>query len=451
MLYRKNTTSINLKLKIMGSIRTFMAAMLVCLTFAAFQSDADAQTRRNESRTTTRTSRQAGSSSSVKKSDNNRGTSGARPSSASKPSVQRPSSTSRPSMQQPTRPSSSKPTVQKPSEPKKPAVQQPTRPSSTTRPSSASKPSSAAKPSVTTRPSDQKPSSPQKPNVQKPAGNDRMQVTRPGRSADRPSDRSSMKKPSNGPSMKPSNGQAPRPVHRPNHAPKPRVHPHDRDFMRWDAPSRFWASHNHCFGHRVRVLPRYVHRHVYWGVTYYCYNDIWYRPYGSYYVVCRPPFGVSLAAELIADMTWVAVNMAYYNTVAQTYDQINENNQYIAEQNVQIAQNNAVIAAQNETIAKNQQLAQTTSSLANQLGLIQSYAAASTDYFYQDGVFYVKEKNGEYKVILPPAGALVENLPEDYVMVTLNDGKEYYKVDDTIYKVSLIDGKPYFEVLGQQY
>ena len=403
----------------MGSIRTFMAAMLVSLTLVAFQSDADAQIRRNESRTTTRTSRQAGSSSSVKKSDNNR-------------------------------PSSSKPTVQKPSEPKKPAVQQPTRPSSTTRPSSESKPSSSAKPPVMTRPSAQKPSSSQKPNVRKPAGNDRMQVTRPGRSADRLSDRSSMKKPSNGPSMKP-NGQAPRPVHRPNHAPKPRVHPRDRDFMRWDAPSRFWASHNHYYGYRVRSLPNHVRRHVYWGVTYYCYNDIWYRPYGSYYVVCRPPFGVSLAADLIADMTWVAVNMAYYNTVVQTYDQINENNQYIAEQNVQIAQNNAVIAAQNETIAKNRQLAQTTSSLANQLGLIQSYAAAGTDYFYQDGVFYVKEKNGEYKVILPPAGALVESLPEDYVMVTLNDGKEYYKVDDTIYKVSLIDGKPYFEVLGQQY
>ena len=405
----------------MGSIRTFMAAMLLSLAFAAFQSDAYAQTRRNESRTTTRTSRQAGSSSSVKKSDNHRNTSV-------------------------TRPSSSRPTAQKPSESKKPAVQQPTRPSSTTkpssttRPSSASRPSSAAKPSVTTRPSAQKPSSQQKPNFQKPSGNDRMQVTRPGRPADRPSDRPAAKKPSKGPSMKPSYGSAPR----------PRVHPHHRDFMRWDAPSRFWTSHNHCYGYRVRVLPSHVHRHIYRGITYYCYNDIWYRPYGGYYVVCCPPFGVSLAAELIADMVWVSVNMAYYNTVAQTYNQISENNQYIAEQNVLIAQNNAVIAAQNETIAKNQQLAQNTSSLANQLGLIQSYAAAGTDYFYQDGVFYVKEQNGEYKVIVPPAGALVENLPDDYIMVTLNDGKEYYKVDDTIYKVSLIDGKPYFEVLGQQ-
>jgi hypothetical protein len=36
-------------------------------------------------------------------------------------------------------------------------------------------------------------------------------------------------------------------------------------------------------------------------------------------------------------------------------------------------------------------------------------------------------------------------------MVTLADGNEYYKVDDTIYRVVVIEGKPYFEVLGQLY
>ena len=44
----------------------------------------------------------------------------------------------------------------------------------------------------------------------------------------------------------------------------------------------------------------------------------------------------------------------------------------------------------------------------------------------------------------------VENLPEDYEMVTLN-GEEYYKVDDTVYRVTISEGKPYFEVLGQLY
>lgn len=166
--------------------------------------------------------------------------------------------------------------------------------------------------------------------------------------------------------------------------------------------------------------------------------------------MCRPPFGTVLAANLIADMTWTAVRMSYYYTVANTYSKINENNEYIAEQNAIIAQNNATIAAQNQTIAMNQQLASQAYTLANELGLVQSFAAAGSDYYYQDGVFYVMDANGEYKVIVPPAGAMVEILPEDYDMITLNDN-EYYKVDDTVYKVTISEGKPYFEVLGQLY
>ena len=221
--------------------------------------------------------------------------------------------------------------------------------------------------------------------------------------------------------------------------------------MRWDRPSYWWSHDNHYYGYRVRVLPTHVHRHVYRGITYYCYNDIWYRPYNGYYVVCRPPYGLSLAANIISDIAWTAVRLSYYNTVANTYSQINENNAYIAEQNAIIAQNNAIIASQNATIAQNQQLAQTSYALANELGLIQSYAAADSEYFYQDGVFYAKDARGEYNVIVPPAGALVETLPEDFDMVILADGNEYYKVDDTIYKVTVVEGKPYFEVVGQQY
>ena len=221
--------------------------------------------------------------------------------------------------------------------------------------------------------------------------------------------------------------------------------------MHYSAPSYFWSGHNHYYGHRVRVLPTHAHRYVHFGVTYYCYNDIWYRPYGGYYVVCRPPFGTVLASNLIADMTWAAVRLSYYNTVANTYSQINENNQYIAEQNAIIAQNNAVIAQQNAQISASQQQAQVAYSLATQLGLVQSYAAAGSDYYYQDGVYYVMDANGQYKVIVPPAGALVETLPEDFDLVTLADGNEYYKIDDTIYRVVVLEGKPYFEVLGQLY
>ena len=50
--------------------------------------------------------------------------------------------------------------------------------------------------------------------------------------------------------------------------------------------------------------------------------------------------------------------------------------------------------------------------------------------------------------IVPPAGALVQELPDDYDVITI-DGEEYYKVDETVYKLTIIDGSPYFEVLGQ--
>ena len=281
-----------------------------------------------------------------------------------------------------------------------------------------------------------------------------VSVTRPGnrpagnaKPADRPAVR-----PDAGPTKKPADRKPSKPVQiRPDHKPDVhRVHPRDRDYVVYNAPSFFWSKHNHCYGHRVRVLPAHVRRHVFFGITYYCYNDIWYRPYGGYYVVCRPPRGTVLAANLIADMAWTAVKLLYYNTVANTYKTINENNEYNAQQNAINAQNNATIAAQNQTIAMNQQLAAQAYTLANELGLVQSYAAADGNYYYQDGVFYTMDSDGEYEVILPPAGALVETLPEDYDMVTLN-GDEYYQVDETVYKVTINEGKPYFEVLGQLY
>lgn len=434
----------------MGSIRKTMAVMLAALALAAFMSDADAQTRR---------------SSDVKKSTPARQSTTRSSSSQTRQSSQ----TNRPSSVSQTRKSGDnnrKTTVTrqtaKPAAPERKPSTTVTRPSQQTRPS-------ATKPSQQTRPSAGKPQDNNKKPDFQPGNQDKpMQVTRPA--PNRPTGNNSGNRPSvrpdagpggqqNKPGMKPGGpdkgpGHGPekpvqvRPDHR--HDP-PRVHPRDRDFMRWDRPSYFWSRHDHFYGHRVRVLPSHVHRHYYHGITYYCYNDIWYRPYGGYYVVCRPPYGISLAADIISDIAWTAVRLSYYNTVANTYSQINENNAYIAEQNAIIAQNNATIAAQNAAIAQNQQLAQVSYALANELGLIQSYAAANSEYFYQDGVFYSKDAAGQYKVIVPPAGALVESLPDDYDMVTLKDGNEYYKVDDTVYKVTITEGKPYFEVLGQQY
>ena len=42
------------------------------------------------------------------------------------------------------------------------------------------------------------------------------------------------------------------------------------------------------------------------------------------------------------------------------------------------------------------------------------------------------------------------SLPDDYDVIVLN-GVEYYKVDQTVYRTTLMDGNPYLEVLGQQY
>lgn len=122
-------------------------------------------------------------------------------------------------------------------------------------------------------------------------------------------------------------------------------------------------------------------------------------------VVIRPSYGTIIAANIAANMAWTAVNMAY---AQQTYE------------------------------------------LANQLKLAQSAAERNAEYLYRDGVFYTRAANGEYVVMVPPAGALVEALPEDFETVAI-DGNEYYRVDDTIYALAIIDGKAYFEVIGQLY
>ena len=440
----------------MRTIRTAFAAMIAALSLLAFESDADAQARReSRSASVTKTNPSTSkSSATVSRS--------ATQVNRSSSQVNRSSSQVNKNATQNRASSATRQTAKPSTAAKQPAT---AKPSASTRPAgTVSRPTSGAtddrKPSTTvarpaTRPAAKPAAKPSDNGGFKSENHDKpVSVTRPGnrpagnaKPADRPAVR-----PDAGPTKKPADRKPSKPVQiRPDHKPDVhRVHPRDRDYVVYNAPSFFWSKHNHCYGHRVRVLPAHVRRHVFFGITYYCYNDIWYRPYGGYYVVCRPPRGTVLAANLIADMAWTAVKLSYYNTVANTYKTINENNEYIAQQNAIIAQNNATIAAQNQTIAMNQQLASQAYTLANELGLVQSYAAADGNYYYQDGVFYTMDSDGEYEVILPPAGALVETLPEDYDMVTLN-GDEYYQVDETVYKVTINEGKPYFEVLGQLY
>ena len=229
-----------------------------------------------------------------------------------------------------------------------------------------------------------------------------------------------------------------------------RIPPRDRDFMAYDRPSHFYDHHNpHCFGYRVEVLPPRYKVVTYYGVNYYMYNDVYYRPYGGHYIVCRPPFGVTIALP-IANLTFATVNFAYYYNVYRTYSTIDANSRYIDQQNRIIAQNNATILAQNRSIAMNPNAAMSSYEIANRLGLVQSYAYADRNYFYQDGIFYIVNGSGQYQVIVPPAGALVQALPEDYDIITLN-GVQYYRVDDTVYRLTLVSGTPYLEVLGQMY
>ena len=238
----------------------------------------------------------------------------------------------------------------------------------------------------------------------------------------------------------------------------------------YDRPGAFYGGAPHFYGYRVRHLPHFD-RYRYWGIDYYFYSGIYYRFWDDFYHICRPPYGILFDRALYA-LELDVLTFAYYNNVYRAYNTVNSNYATINEQNQIIAQNNATIAAQNATIAANNAAiaaqnatAATQASspsmdmntlrsyasyqLATKLGLVQSFAANGQEYYYDDGVFFVADASGQYKVIVPPAGALIKALPEDYDTVTLADGNEYYQVDDTIYRTTVVDGVPYFEVLGQ--
>lgn len=225
-----------------------------------------------------------------------------------------------------------------------------------------------------------------------------------------------------------------------------RIHPRERDFIVYDRLGYFYGAEPHYFGYRVTVLPPRYKRARYYGIDYYYYNDVYYRPYGGCYVVCRPPFGVYVNAG-IGSLSLSIVNFAFYTNEYRSYSGFDSYSRYIDRQNMIIARNNSIMAARNNYIAMNLSSARNSYSLANSLGLVQSYAYANQEYYYRDGVFYVIDR-GQYKVIVPPAGALVEELPDDYDIIILG-GVQYYRVDDTVYRVTLINGRPFLEVLGQ--
>lgn len=228
-----------------------------------------------------------------------------------------------------------------------------------------------------------------------------------------------------------------------------RVPPRERDFMTHDRPGAFFGHDPHFFGYRVQTLPPRYRRISHWGRDYYFYNNVYYIRYGNWYVITRPPFGVMIDIAL-RDMAFASVRFSYYHNVYRTFDIVDSNYRTILEQNREIARNNALLARQNSALALNSNRALSAYEIASALGLVQSFANINTEYFYEDGVFYVATKKNRYEVIVPPAGALVNELPDDYDTIVLN-GVEYYKVDDTVYRLVLVDGIPALEVLGQMY
>ena len=228
-----------------------------------------------------------------------------------------------------------------------------------------------------------------------------------------------------------------------------RIPPRERDFMTYNRPAAFYATDPHYFGYRVHTLPPRYRRVSYWGRDYYYYDNVYYLRYGDWYVISRPPFGIALDIA-IRNATFASVRFSYYHSVYRTFDIVDRNYRTILEQNREIARNNELLARQNSALALNSARALSAYEIASALGLIQSFANINTEYFYEDGVFYVLNKKNRYEVIVPPAGALVNELPEDYDTIVLN-GIEYYKVDDTVYRLVLVDGIPALEVLGQMY
>lgn len=159
---------------------------------------------------------------------------------------------------------------------------------------------------------------------------------------------------------------------------------------------------------------------VYNNVNYYCNDGIYYRPYyGGGYVVCRPPCGTRFISTLFNTALTVAL-------ISELHDAVRR------------CENAARISAQYAYI-NSSYVPRTYQEISIHM------PKKNTSYYYQDGVFYVLENN-HYVVIEPPIGALITELPEDYEELII-DGTTYYRVEDTLYKVTVIDGALYFEVM----
>lgn len=232
----------------------------------------------------------------------------------------------------------------------------------------------------------------------------------PQHKADQP--RPQVREPKRQPKPQPRIGNRP-----PKHGPgwdRPYLEPRHR-------PAPAYRLGSHHFGYRIKVLPRgYVER---WhnGRRYYYYDGIYYRRYilGGY-IVCRPPRGLVIANDMLNVALTVATINAYRDA-AQKVREAEELAGYYAAMNADYKARESGVYVTNVADQVNQ------------------------DYYYDDGVFYII-KNGKYEVIDAPIGALVEQLPEDYEEIELG-GETLYQVEDVLYRITIIDGQPMFEVV----
>ena len=79
---------------------------------------------------------------------------------------------------------------------------------------------------------------------------------------------------------------------------KPHKNPREYEFVSYKHICHYYAPGSHYFGYKVLRIPSRAYRITGYRHVYYCYNGIYYAPYGSYYVVCRPPFETVLEYEL---------------------------------------------------------------------------------------------------------------------------------------------------------
>lgn len=190
----------------------------------------------------------------------------------------------------------------------------------------------------------------------------------------------------------------------------PNVHFTDGDDYNFQCDP-FYRRGNHYFGYRVKLLPpRYtiIQRG---GRTYYYYNGVYYTNHGGDYYVSRPPFGVVFT-----------VNHPKYEPVMFNF------------------------YGDRRTLEMD-----ASSALAEELNLSRTFARPDISYYYEDGIFFRRSYYGNgFEVVVPPAGALVTQIPEDFEMFTWY-GHELYEVDNTIYRPVVVNGIPMMEVIGQLY